>query len=192
MKVRTIALAAPLVLGAACMHSSTRSSAGTASAGQAAPQQPQASAGTTGEVTQDPLFQSGPSEQGHAGDAVVAGRIAEVTNDTLSVRTSQGETHTLQIVPETEVQLDGRDASPDDLAEGAPVRASFDVVDGEQVAVKVHAGASEPGPGASSLDQGPAAPEQGSSGSGSSGTGTPGVGEPSGGAGSSPSGGSQW
>jgi hypothetical protein len=176
MKLRAIALAAPLVFGAACMHTSKQSAGGTASAGQPAPQQPQASAGATGDVTQDPLFQPGPRVQGHAGDEVVAGRITGVTNDSLLVRTGQGEMRILILVPETEIQLDGRDASAADLAEGQPVAASFDVVEGQQVAVKVHAvapqeqsgtgsGSDESGAGTGNLP-----PDQGASGTGSSGT----------------------
>jgi len=175
MKVRAIALAAPLVFGAACMHTSKQSAGGTASAGQPAPQQPQASAGATGDVTQDPLFQPGPRVQGHAGDEVIAGRIAGITNDSLLVKTGQGEMRILMLVPETEIQLEGRDASAADLAEGQPVAASFDVVDGQQVAVKVHALApAEPsGTGSGSDESGAATdrnlpPDQGASGTGSS------------------------
>jgi len=175
MKVRAIALAAPLVFGAACMHTSKQSAGGTASAGQPAPQQPQASAGATGDVTQDPLFQPGPRVQGHAGDEVVAGRIAGITNDSLLVKTGQGEMRILMLVPETEIQLEGRDASAADLAEGQPVAASFDVVDGQQVAVKVHAlaPAETSGTGSGSDESGAATdrnlpPDQGASGTGSS------------------------
>jgi hypothetical protein len=177
MKLRAIALAAPLVFGAACMHTSKQSAGGTASAGQPAPQQPQASAGATGDVTQDPLFQPGPRVQGHAGDEVVAGRIIEVANDSLLVRTGQGEMRILILVPETEIQLDGRDASAADLAEGQPVAASFDVVEGQQVAVKVHAVApsEQSGTGSGSDESGAATDrnlpsDQDESGTGSSGT----------------------
>ena len=161
MKVRAIALAAPLVVGAACIHTSTQSPAGTAPAGQPAPQQPQASTGTTGDVSQDPLFQPGPRVQGHAGDEVVAGRIIGITNDSVSVQTGQGEVRILSLVPETEIQLDGRDASAADLAEGQPVAASFDVVEGQQVAVKVHAlaPAEQSGTGSGSDESGAASGE---------------------------------
>jgi hypothetical protein len=198
---------AVLAFGAACTHTSTQSSAGTAPSGAPAMQQPQASG--TGDVTQDPIMQPGPRVQGHAGDELVAGRITEVTNDTVSVRTAQGDTKTLQIVPETEIQLDGQDASAADLGEGQPVRASFDLVDGQQVAVKVHAGAPGAGQGGTASGAPPATepmqpppdqgtgqgtgssatdssspPDQGSWGTGSSGS--PDTGSPSGGA---PSGG---
>ncbi len=210
MKVRAITLALPaLVLASACMHTSKQSSAGTASSGQPEPQQPQASGGA---VTQDPMMVPGPAVQGHAEDQVVAGQISDVTEDTLSIRTELGDTRTLQIVPETAIQLDGSDASTDELAEGQPVRASFDVVNGQEIAVKVQAGeesAAQGGTasgqagsgtdqGASPIDQGGSPPDQGTpgnpggstgSGAGSSGSGA--AAPPGGTGGAGPSGGGQ-
>lgn len=159
MNVRAIALAVPLALGMACMHSQGQGAMGSAST--APSQQPQASAGGAGAVTQDPIMQPGPAVQGHAGDEIVAGRIADLGSDTISVETQQGGTRTLQVVPETDIRVDGRDASFQDLAQGQDIRASFDTVGGQDVAVKIHAGqlgASQGGTGSAPTDQGAAAP----------------------------------
>lgn len=136
MNVRAVALAVPLALGMACMHTQGTGAMGSASTAAPSAQQPQAAAGA---ATQDPIMQPGPLVQGHAGDEIVAGRITDVGVDTVSIETEQGGTRTLQVVPQTAIEIDGQDASVQDLAQGQPVRASFDVVDGQGVAVKIHA-----------------------------------------------------
>ncbi len=161
MHVRAIALAIPLALGTACQHANQTGAMPPASGeGQ------QASAGREGgpPLAQDPIMRPGPALQGHSDDRTVVGRIAAVSADAVAIETDQGETRTLQIVPETAIQLDGEDASSDELAEGQPVLASFGTVEGRQVAVRIRAGdvaASEGTPDGgtgASADQAPAAP----------------------------------
>jgi hypothetical protein len=88
-------------------------------------------------------MQPGLAIQGHGEDQIVAGRVAAATASEVTIQTPQGDNRTLQIVPETLVQIDGQDASSQALAEGQAIRASFDVVDGQEVAVKIRAGGSE-------------------------------------------------
>lgn len=163
MNVRAIALAVPLALGLACQTTSKQGSAGTATAPQPEPSDQQASgapqppdrqqpadqqqAGTgeqAGAAQQDlpsadPVIRPGPSIQGHAEDETVAGHIAEVSADELVIDTESGQAR-LQVVPETSIELDGMEASVEDLLEGQPVRASYDTVDGQEIAVKIRAG----------------------------------------------------
>jgi hypothetical protein len=150
MNVRAIVLAVPaaLAVGSACSHAQQTGASSLPSDRQAAGERREP-------LAQDPLMQPGPAVQGHAGDEVVVGRIASAADDAITIETAQGETRTLQIAPETWVTLDGEDASAQDLTEGVPVRASYDEVDGEQVAVKVHAGVAIPraqGTGSSSQE----------------------------------------
>lgn len=153
MNVRAVALAVPLVFGIACQHASKQGRTETASSPQPAAQQPQASTG------QDPMMQPGPSIQGHASDEIVVGRITVLSPDAVSIETEQGVTKTLSVVPQTTVELDGREATFDELAEGQPVRASFNEVQGEEIAVKIRADAKT------------TAPDTGLGSSGSTGTG---------------------
>ena len=169
MNVRAVALALPLAAGMACMHSQGTGAMGSAQTAAPSAPQPQAAAGT---ATQDPIMQPGPAVQGHAGDEVVAGRIAGVAGDTVSIETQQGSTRTLQVVPETGIQVDGQDASIQDLAEGQPVRASFDRVDQQDVAVKIHAGDFTPLGAGTPTDQGATPGASGGTGSGASDGGT--------------------
>jgi hypothetical protein len=159
MNARAIALVVPLALGTACTHAGQ---SGAMSRGE--PQEPSAgSTASSAPLAKDPIMQPGPAIQGHGEDQIVFGRIAEATGSQVTIQTPQGEKRTLQIVPETMVQLDGQDAASQDLAEGQPVRASFDVVDGQEVAVKIRAGDVGPasqGTGSSSTDQGTGASDQ--------------------------------
>ncbi len=146
MKNSAIALAV-LVLGAACQHGSSSSGtgAGTASAGapdasQGAQQPSGGGAQASGPLSQDPIMEPGPSIKAHASDDIVTGVISDVSGDAVSIESDRGETRTLSIVPQTTIRVDGHDASADDLAEGQPVRASFNEVEGEEVAVEIRAG----------------------------------------------------
>lgn len=149
MNVRAIALAVPLIaLGTACQTSKGSSGTATTTTGPAqerqasGSQQPSASPPSDAQqpVGQEPLVRPGPSIMGHASDEMLSGHISEVAGDSLSVETDTGETVTLQVVPETTVELDGMEASIDDLIEGQPIRASYDTVDGQEIAVKIRAG----------------------------------------------------
>lgn len=172
MKARAIALVVPLALGTACTHAGQ--TAGTSpSSGER-----QAAAGATGSAPagRDPLMRPGLAIQGHGEDRIVAGRIAATTGSEVTIQTPQGDRRTLQIVPETMIQLDGQDAASEDLAAGQAIRASFDDVDGQEVAVKIRAGGSEAAASDATTDQGTgsSATDQGTgSSSGDQGTGSP-------------------
>jgi hypothetical protein len=167
MKTRAIALAVPLAFGMACTHTGQ-----TGAAARPPSEEQQASGGGAGApLARDPLMRPGPSIQGHSDDQIVTGQVAEATGSSVTIQTPQGEHRTLQIVPETAIEVDGQDASSADLAEGQPVRASFDVVEGQEVAVKIRAGdaaagATSPadaGTGSSdTTNQEPARPDPGS------------------------------
>jgi hypothetical protein len=79
--------------------------------------------------------------KGHASDKLISGRVAEVSADRLSITSDQGGNEDLQLVDQTVVQIDGRDAHASDLKQGQDVRASYNDVDGQRVAVKVEAAA---------------------------------------------------
>lgn len=148
MKIRAVALAVPLALGMACQHASKQGSPGAATS-QPPSSAPQASGGGAGggPLAEDPLMRPGPSIQGHAEDQIVEGRIADKSEAEVTITTPGGERRTLQIAPETAIELDGMEATGDDLTEGQPVRASFDVVDGQEIAVKIRAGDASAGMG---------------------------------------------
>lgn len=177
MKARAIALVVPLAVGIACVHT------GQTASTQPPPGERQAAAGATGGApgARDPLMEPGLAIQGHGEDRIVAGRIAAATGSEVTIQTPQGDKRTLQIVPETMIQLDGQDAASEDLVEGQAIRASFDDVDGQEVAVKIRAGgteaaasdattdqgtgssATDAGSGPSATDQGGSPPDQGGS-----------------------------
>ena len=50
-----------------------------------------------------------------------------------------GEEKTLELVPQTMVKVDGQDATRTELKEGQEVRASFNQVEGRDVAVQIEA-----------------------------------------------------
>ncbi len=76
----------------------------------------------------------------HSVDQVVSGKISKVSGNELTVSTDGGTDRTLQLVPQTMVTVDGNQATTGDLKEGQQVRASFDVVGGQDVAVEIQAG----------------------------------------------------
>lgn len=95
---------------------------------------------SSSDVTRDPIMERGDPAKAHADDTVVSGKIAKLTHRQLVIQTDAGERKSLSIVPQTEFQVDGKDAHRADLKEGQDVRASFSQVDGKDVAVKVRAG----------------------------------------------------
>jgi hypothetical protein len=82
----------------------------------------------------------------HGGDFTVAGKLSEVSDDSITIQTGPGKSHTLKIVPQTKLTSGGKDARPSELEEGQEVRASYMEHGGEQIAVRVQAsgGAAEP------------------------------------------------
>lgn len=85
--------------------------------------------------------------KGHASDEILSGRVTMVSSREIAIESAQGEKKTLQVVPETVVTIDGRDARPSELQEGQEVRASFNTVEGRDVAVQIKAGHDMGSPG---------------------------------------------
>jgi hypothetical protein len=162
--MRKLALLLAVAAGCSTTGSGSRdTTAGTAGTGSTTGSQ----ASTGGSAGQDPLMQPGPAVKGHAEDRVVSGQVGQVSAGSLVVQSDQGDARLLEIVPETAVTLDGREATYAELQQGQPVRASFSNVEGHDVAVEIHAsslaGSSAGGLGTS----GPGTPDA-SSGTGSS------------------------
>jgi hypothetical protein len=122
ISVRAIALALPAVLGLACTHARSRPETAAA--------EPQ---GTTEE--QEAAAMEHPP--GHAADRMVSGRVTRISSYSVSIEPMMGEERTLEIVPQTVVTVDGRQATPLELTEGQEVRASFNQVEGRDVAVRI-------------------------------------------------------
>ncbi len=144
---------------------STSSSASSSPSGSA----------SAADVTRDPIMEPGDEVQAHAGDEVVSGTITRVSRRTLVIASDTGEQKTLFLAPETSIEVDGQDARRTDLQEGQDVRASFNEVNGRDIAVKVRVG--DEASSTTELGGSSATPESGSSGSswdrGPGGTGTP-------------------
>jgi hypothetical protein len=184
MNFRVGGLAAGLAFSIACASTGSQSS-GTGAMSSTEPgerrQGSQASAG------QDPIMQPGPQVKGHAEDQVITGQLGQVSPHSVSIQSSQGDTTTLELVPETSILVEGRDGTYADLQEGQPVRASYATVEGHDVAVEIHAGvgmgsaSGQAGPGMSGHHGEPSSGSSGSSGQvGGSSTGSSGQhGEPS-------------
>ncbi len=125
ISARTIALALalPAVLGLACMHARSRTETATTAPQQTTKEQQAATAQ--------------PGMKAHAEDMVVSGRVTRMSSYSVSIQPIMGEERTLEIVPQTVVRVDGRDATPLELKEGQEIRASFNQMDGRDVAVKI-------------------------------------------------------
>jgi hypothetical protein len=78
--------------------------------------------------------------KGHESDELVSGKLTKVSDRSIEIESAQGEQKTLQVVPETLVTIDGRDAQASELQEGQEIRASFNTVEGRDVAVQIKAG----------------------------------------------------
>lgn len=160
MYVRAIALALPLVLGiAACKTSSTHGSGQTASTEPSqssqnqtttSPDRPEAEAGATASgtaTTDSPTASGGVSgtmsgtaeATPHSDDETVTGKVTSITESSVAIQSDMGEEKLLELVPQTMVKVDGQDASRTDLKEGQEVRASFNHVEGRDVAVQIEA-----------------------------------------------------
>ncbi len=180
MRVRVIALAVPLAvgvgMGCSTSRSQARGSGSEPSASSSAPssdtssttaQGSTASSGAQGsQGARDPLMKPGPAIKAHASDDIVSGEIGDVSSDQVSIQSAQGETKTLEIVPQTSITLNGRDATYAELEEGQQVRASFNQVEGRDVAVEIQIGAA-PSDAASGAAQGTGSTESGSPGASS-------------------------
>lgn len=125
MRIRSLFMALPAVaLGLAC---STPSKAHTARSEQ------QRGVGTAG------TGMASSDVKAHASDQVITGRVATASGGSLVIESTNGDRHTLALVDQTVVTLDGHDSNVSALQPGQDVRASFNEQDGRQVAVKVEA-----------------------------------------------------
>ena len=183
MNARVIGTTIAVVLAMACKTSGSQSSAGgstqTSSSGTSTEQQGSqaSSAGQEGSqpgaTAQDPLMKPGPAIKGHSSDQVVSGAIGHVSPYSVSIVSDRGDTTTLEIVPQTTITVGGTDASSTDLAEGQPVRASFNEVDGQDVAVQIQVLSSGTSGGTGSAsDQGTVPGDSSTGGSSAGGGGT--------------------
>lgn len=138
-----VALAALALACASTESQSRETGAMSTEPGSSSRQGSQASAGqqgSAGSAAQDPLMEPGPQIKSHAEDEVVTGQLGQVSPHSVSIQSSQGTTKTLEIVPETSIVVEGREGTYADLQEGQPVRASYAMVEGHEVAVEIHAG----------------------------------------------------
>lgn len=76
----------------------------------------------------------------HEGDQHVMGKVSKVSKDEISIKPKSGQAKTLKIKPETTVSINGKDAKPSQLKPGQWVRASYENVSGDDVAVKIESG----------------------------------------------------
>lgn len=137
MKIRSLFMALPAVaLGLAC--STMGSGDRTARSGHREPGT--ATAGTTTTTAPTTTAPGGMSDvKGHPSDQVITGRIADASAGSLVIESDQGQRHTLAVVEQTTVTVDGSDSTASALVPGQDVRASFNEQDGRNVAVKVEA-----------------------------------------------------
>lgn len=163
MNVRAIGMAVALLAAAACRTSGSqpRPTGGTAQApssdtatspsttAQAPPaeagtsttaQAPDTGASASSQPGQDPLVEPGPAIKAHASDRIVSGQIREASESSVTISSQAGDRRILEIAPETTITVDGMEAGGADLEEGRAVRASYNEVDGRQVAVRIEVG----------------------------------------------------
>ncbi|GAO04229.1 hypothetical protein [Anaeromyxobacter sp. PSR-1] len=144
MRIHALLLGVPAAIGLACSTPSSGSSARTSSARtsrastDAAASAPSA---TNPGMRAEEGAQAGAASdvKGHASDQVITGRVAQSDGRTLTIQSADGTQRSLHVADQTVVTIDGRDAHVADLAPGQDVRASFNEVDGREIAVKVEA-----------------------------------------------------
>jgi hypothetical protein len=144
MNGRIIGVSAAALLAVACRTSETQSASGGTSSAEPSGQ-PSERTASGSQAGHDPLMQPGPAVKGHASDHVVTGAIDRVSAQGVSIVSDRGEIVDLAIVPETAITVEGREATQLELQEGQPVRASFNDLDGKEVAVEIQALASPQG-----------------------------------------------
>jgi hypothetical protein len=138
MNVRNIGVAVAVLLATACRTSGSQAHDGRTSSADRG-QHGEATASRPGD---DPLMTPaapGEAVKGHASDHVVSGSIDRLSAQGVSILSDRGELLQLEIVPETAISVEGRDATHLELREGQPVRASYNEVEGRDVAVEIHA-----------------------------------------------------
>jgi hypothetical protein len=95
------------------------------------------SGGKTAQGSGAPARGQGEGAKAHAGDGTVAGKVSAVTKESVTIKSGQGKTHTLKLVPETKLTTSGKQGQRAQLAEGQQVRASYAERRGERVAVEI-------------------------------------------------------
>jgi hypothetical protein len=140
MRIHALLLGVPAAIGLACSTPQSSSSArtserATTDAAASAP------AATSPPARAEMDAQAGASSdlKGHASDMVITGRVAQSDGRTLTIQSADGTQRALHVADQTVVTIDGRDAHIADLSPGQDVRASFNEVDGREIAVKVEA-----------------------------------------------------
>lgn len=139
MNVRVTGIAIALVLAMGCKTSgsqtgaegSTKTSSGDTYGGQPGAQAPSDQQGSQSGAT------AGTAAPGRASDQVVTGAINQVSPRAVAIVDNAGKMMVLEIVPQTSITIEGMEASSSDLEEGQLVRASFNKVNGQDVAVRI-------------------------------------------------------
>lgn len=133
MTIRALYLAVPaLALGIACSHRA----GGSARAGNTTASG-EATAST--DAATDPSASMHGGLKGHPSDETLSGRINQASSDQLVVETNEGRQETLHLAEQTAVMIDGQEARASDLQPGSSVRASYNRIDGKNMAIKIHA-----------------------------------------------------
>jgi Cu/Ag efflux protein CusF len=135
-------------------RTSTEQSTATATPSQPGAEASASTSGTAGEATASGSTQGGVSGStsgaygsgagamtppAHSDDQTVTGKVTRVSERSVAIKSDMGEEKTLDLVPQTMVKVDGQDATRTELKEGQEVRASFNQVEGRDVAVQIEA-----------------------------------------------------
>jgi hypothetical protein len=75
----------------------------------------------------------------------VAGKIAKISKDEISIQPTGAKPMTLKLNEETTYSVSGKDAKWTQLKKGQSVRASYENVGGDDVAVRIESGAAHHG-----------------------------------------------
>jgi hypothetical protein len=70
----------------------------------------------------------------------VAGKLSQVSSDSVTVTPKKGAAKTLKVTSDTKIMMNGKSAQPTDLKEGQQVRASWSSQGGEDIATMITAG----------------------------------------------------
>ncbi len=98
-------------------------------------------------TTQEGVGGSGARQQDENSGPDVVGRLVDVSPAAETIKIRDPETNhivELQLEDETRLEVDGEPGDLDDLREGEPIRASFELVEDEMVARSVRQGKPQP------------------------------------------------
>ncbi len=94
----------------------------------------------------DPLMvQDHQPIKAHASDKVLSGTISTAGSHSISVKSDDGRTTTLVIVPETSITKNGEDVQRSMLHEGDQIHASYNEMQGDDIAVVIEITPSDTG-----------------------------------------------